>query len=252
MNIIPKTIHYCWVGSKPKPKMVTSCINSWKKTMPDFKIVEWNEGNFDIKSNLYVKQAYEAGRYAFVADYIRLHALYYYGGIYMDTDVETIKPIDDALLSYPSFAGFENSSNVAVGTLGSVKGQKIIKDCLDYYKDRAFLKSDGNCDLTTIVKILTRILAKNGLLKNNTEQEIAGMHLFPSDYFYPKSYIDNKTHITSNTYSIHYYMDSWNTPSEKMKIRFHKILTDILKQILGPEYYIKLKTSLHYGETNEI
>ena len=107
--MIPKIIHYCWFGGKPKPELAEKCIESWKKFCPDYEIVEWNEGNFNINSNLYVKQAYEAKKYAFVTDYVRLYALYTQGGIYMDTDVMVLKPLDE-YLNHEAFSGFESKT----------------------------------------------------------------------------------------------------------------------------------------------
>ena len=105
--MIPKKIHYCWVGGNSKPPLVKKCIQSWKKYCPDYEIIEWNESNYDISKNIYMKQAYEAKKWAFVTDYMRLDIIYEHGGIYLDTDVELIKNIDD-LLSNEAFAGIES------------------------------------------------------------------------------------------------------------------------------------------------
>lgn len=111
---IPKVLHYCWFGGAPKPKNIQNCIRSWKKYCPDYEIIEWNEQNFDVSQSLYTRQAYDARRWAFVADYARLKILYEQGGIYMDTDVELLRPLDD-LLAYPAFFGFQHNNEVATG-----------------------------------------------------------------------------------------------------------------------------------------
>ena len=118
--MIPKIIHYCWFGGKKKPENVEQYILSWKNKCPDYEIREWNENNFDIKSNCFCKEAYEKKKWAFVSDYARLAILYKYGGIYMDTDVEVIKPFDN-LLTYQAFLCFESSKMVSIGTLGAKK-----------------------------------------------------------------------------------------------------------------------------------
>ena len=121
MNKIPKKIHYCWFGGNPLPKETVEYIKSWKKYCPDYEIIEWNESNFDINRNLYIKQAYEAKKYAFVSDYVRVFALYKYGGIYLDTDVEVFKDFND-LLDNESFWGFEQENYIATSTIGAKKG----------------------------------------------------------------------------------------------------------------------------------
>ena len=137
---IPKIIHYCWFGGKDKPEVIKKYINSWKEKLRDYEIKEWNESNFDISSNIFVKQAYESGKYAFVSDYVRVYALYNYGGIYMDTDVEVKQPFSDEILGNDSFWGFEEKNYIATSTIGTKKGNKLIKRFLDSYDGKAFIK----------------------------------------------------------------------------------------------------------------
>ena len=108
MDKIPRMIHYCWFGNGEKPKFICDCINTWKAVLNDYEIVEWNESNFDVNSNIFVKQAYESGKYAFVSDYARFWILYNYGGLYFDTDVEVIKSFDEILSKGP-YMGFERN-----------------------------------------------------------------------------------------------------------------------------------------------
>ena len=106
--MIPKTIHYCWFGHGEMPQLAKDCIASWHRFMPDWNYKLWNEDNFDVNSTPYTKEAYEARKFAFVTDYVRLYALYTEGGVYMDTDVEALKPYDD-LLNLTAFTGYEGS-----------------------------------------------------------------------------------------------------------------------------------------------
>ena len=109
--MIPKKIHYCWFGGNPLPPLAVKCIESWKKYLPDYEIKEWNESNFDLNYNDYVREAYEAKKWAFITDVVRLYAMVTEGGIYMDTDVEVLKPLDE-LLQYDAVSGFESSSRI--------------------------------------------------------------------------------------------------------------------------------------------
>ena len=183
---IPKVIHYVWISGEPKPESVLKCIESWKKYCPDYEIKEWNKNNFDVNSNKFVKEALECKKYAFVADYVRLYALYNEGGIYMDSDVEVIKSLDE-FLGHSVFSGFENSIWLQAAIMGAEKGNEWIKLLLDYYKDRHFIV-DGKMNMTTnvdIITALTRIFYDVKL--NNTNQELKnGVYLYSNDYFAPK------------------------------------------------------------------
>lgn len=215
MNKIPKTIHYCWFGRGEKPKLAKKCIKSWKKCLPDYEIIEWNEDNFDINSNLYVKQAYEAKKYAFVTDYVRLYALYNYGGIYMDTDVEVLKPLD-IFLQYEAFTGFESEKFCVTGIIGSKKENRMIKDFLEPYKKLKFINDDGSINQTTNTTSMTDIALKYGVKLNNTQQNINSMEIFPKTYFCPLNYGDSQTDFSKNTYTIHHFAGSW-LPEEVQK-----------------------------------
>ena len=145
---IPKIIHYCWFGGGPISAESQKCMESWKKYCPDYKIMAWNEQNFDISTNRYAQQAYEAKKYAFVSDYVRLAVLYEYGGIYLDTDVELVRPLDE-LLELPGFMGFQTNNEVATGLgFGARKGNSVVQALLRDYDALDFLKADGSADLT--------------------------------------------------------------------------------------------------------
>lgn len=168
--MIPKKIHYIWVGGKEKPKEVKRCINTWKQKFKDFEIIEWNESNFNINSNLYTKSAYEAKKWAFASDYIRLYALYTMGGIYLDTDVIAVDNIDD-MLDNKAFIGFENEKFVSAAIMGAEKEHPFIKQLIEHYdkidNKKEFCFDDNNSLLVTDI-------LKNyyGLELNNKEQTL--------------------------------------------------------------------------------
>lgn len=225
--MIPKKIHYCWFGRNEMPKLVQKCIASWKKYCPDYEIICWNEENFDINSNLYVKEAYENKKYAFVTDYVRLFVLYNYGGIYMDTDVEVIKSLDK-FLKNKAFSGFENDVSVPTGIMASEAKLNIYKELLDYYNDRHFIKNDGNLDFTSNVTTITKTFEKKGLKKDNTLQTIENFTIYPKEYFCPIDYYTKKKKITENTYTIHWFAGSWISKKDKIKISVYNFMKNIL------------------------
>lgn len=209
--MIPKIIHYCWFGGNPLPELAVKCIESWKKYCPDYEIKEWNESNFDLNMFPYAKEAYENRKFAFVTDVVRLYALYTEGGIYMDTDVEVLKPLDE-YLKHKAFSGFEDEKLVPTGIMASEKGGIWAKENLEYYNDRHFVKEDGSFDMTTNVNTITDYMLSKGLVQNNTYQDFPNLiTMYPKDYFCPKSYKDGKIYLTSNTATIHHFAGSWLT-----------------------------------------
>ncbi|WP_410775249.1 glycosyltransferase family 32 protein [Ectobacillus funiculus] len=236
-NRIPKIIHYCWFGGKEKPDIVKRCIDSWKKNLSEYEIREWNEENFDINCNSYVSEAYKSRKFAFVSDYVRVHVLYNTGGIYLDTDVEVFKPFDD-LLHHDSFWGFEQENYVATSTIGSAKGNKLIKIFLDSYKDKDFIKEDGSYDDLTNVAIITEILENIGIKPNGEYQEIDGMGTFyPQTYFSPYDYINCRKFITENTYAMHHFYKSWLPP----KAKFKSNIKIIASKVIGGENIARIR-----------
>lgn len=209
--MIPKVIHYCWFGRNPKSKKIENYIGTWRKMCPDYEIIEWNEDNTDITKNAYAKEAYEAGKWAFVADYVRLEVLYKYGGVYLDTDVEVIKNIDQ-LLCYPAFCAGEYKGVISAGVIGAEPGNGWIKALLESYEGRNFKNKDGSYNIkTTIVNIFTDVTEKKYNLKVTGEyQKIDNeLVLYPPDYFYPKAASHERVKITDNTYCIHHFEGSW-------------------------------------------
>ena len=218
--MIPKVIHYCWFGRGEKSKLIKKCIKSWRKYCPDYEIIEWNEDNFDVNSTIWTKQAYEAKKWAFVSDYVRLFALYNYGGVYLDTDVEIIKPIDN-FLEHSAFSGFENPKSVPTGIIASQKGHSIVKLWLDWYNDREFIVN-GKMTHEPNVKFMTKILIDKGLTLNNTYQEIEGFAMYPQTYFCPLFMDMQKTCKTKYTHAIHHFNSSWRSKEEMKKIKKSK------------------------------
>ncbi|MGM7721166.1 glycosyltransferase family 32 protein [Metabacillus sp. Hm71] len=236
---IPKIIHYCWFGDKEKPEIVQKCIKSWRQNLSDYEMIEWNEKNFDFKSNKYVNEAYQSGKFAFVSDYVRVYALYHFGGIYLDTDVEVFKSFDD-LLGHESFWGFEQENYIATSTIGAKKGNLLIKLFLDSYHGKRFIKEDGTFDDLTNVAIVTNILKNNGLKTNGEYQKLVGKGaFFPQTYFSPYDYINCRKFITENTYAIHHFYKSWLPPKARLK---SKIKT-IAAKVIGGENIARLRKS---------
>ncbi|MCR5522215.1 MAG: glycosyl transferase [Clostridia bacterium] len=212
--MIPKTIHYCWFGGKPLPELAQKCIASWKKYCPDYEIIEWNESNFDFSECNYAREAYEAKKWAFITDYVRLKVLYENGGIYMDTDVEVLKPLD-SLLQYEAVSGFESETQIPTGLIACREGLPIIGELLQEYDNIHFKKDDGTLDLMTNVIRITNTLLKYGLKQNNTLQTINGFTLLPKDYLCPKDLETGIITITDNTLTIHHFDGSWLPEEEK-------------------------------------
>ncbi len=213
-NYIPKTIHYCWFGGNPLPELALKCIASWKKYCPDYKIIEWNESNFDLDCCDYVREAYDAKKWAFVSDVARLYALVNYGGIYMDTDVEVLKPLDD-ILSYEAVSGFEAYDRIPTGLMACRDGHPLFEELLHDYDGAHFIRNDGSFDTTTNVTRITNICLKYGLRLDNTMQTVSGFTLFPCEYFCPKNSETKEITLTDNTYVIHHFDGSWLTEQDK-------------------------------------
>lgn len=214
---IPKIIHYCWFGHSPIPELAQKCINSWKLYCPDYEIRLWNEDNFDLDICCYVEEAYKERKWAFVSDYARFWILYNYGGVYFDTDVEIIRPIDD-ILSTGGFMSFEADGrfNVAPGLgMAAEKGNKIFNEVLEYYKSIHFVDDDGNLNLIPVGEHVSKLLVSHGLKKNNKNQFIDGIAIYSTEYFCPKDVRSGEVIITNNTRTIHHYSATWLTFIEK-------------------------------------
>lgn len=184
--MIPKIIHYCWFGKGTMPDLSLKCLESWHRFMPDYTYLLWNEDCFDVKSIPYTKEAYEAGKYAFVSDVVRLYALKQFGGIYLDVDFEVYKPFDN-LLHYKAFAGIEGSkyNPVMMGVIASEPEGDWINEQINNYQGRHFI-IDGEQDLTTNVKFISDRMRENGFIPDGREQDYKDLHILPVEYFSPR------------------------------------------------------------------
>jgi len=225
--MIPNIIHYCWFGGNPLPPLAVKCIESWKTHCPDYEIKEWNEDNFDINMARYSKEAAEVGKWAFVADVVRFYVIYNYGGIYLDIDVELLKPID-RFLDTRMFLGFESSNEINTGQgFGAEKEFYLIKKMLDIYTDMPFINPDGSFNTTPSPKYTSKIMNAEGFVLNNTKQTIGNIDVYPTEYFCPKDWRTNEIAITSNTHTLHHFFASWWSEEEKQQLeanyRFERI-----------------------------
>ena len=213
------------------PELAQKCIESWHRFMPDYEYRLWNEERFDIQSVPYVKEAYESGKYAFVTDYVRLYALYTEGGIYMDTDVEVLKPYDD-LLALPGFTGYEGSKSLppVTGTMASEPGNSWVKEQLDSYQGAHFIMPDGTLDTTTNTVRIARIMKEGGFVSDGKKQVYKDMYIFPVEYFCPRQ-TTGEIIMTDNTYCDHHFMGTWGGKKKGVLLRLlgQKTLTKLIK-----------------------
>lgn len=228
MKKIPKIIHYCWFGNKEKPDIVKKCIDSWKKNLQDYKIIEWNERNFDINKNIFIKEAYKAKKYAFVSDYVRTYVLYNYGGFYLDTDTEIFKSLN-IFLDNETVWGYEEKNYIATSLIGAKKKNRLIKEFLDSYNTKKFLNENGEYNLETNVYVITKILENHGLKLDGKYQKIQKVGTFyPQEYFSPYDYINCIEKKTDNTYAIHHFYKSWLPKNTRLKSLLKKYLVKVI------------------------
>lgn len=265
--MIPKIIHYCWFGGAPLLPLAEQCLASWKEHMQDaanggeWKYMRWDESNFDISSApLYVQQAYEARKFAFVSDYVRLWALEQYGGLYMDVDFQVFRPFDELMDKYPAFAGYEGSKRQPVmqGVIASEPHGAWVRDMLSTYENRTFIKSDGSLDLTPNTAYFTDRLETQGFIADGAEKDFYindemsrsqselndglmndgtfMLHVFPVHYFCPVLTTGEDVR-TPETYCEHKGVSSWAQQTWKGR----------LMKFLSPKWrtkLIKLKRAL--------
>lgn len=233
---IPKIIHYCWLSGDPFPQNVEKCFASWKKFLPEYELTLWDLHRFPLEKNIWVKQAFESKKYAFAADYIRLYAVYHFGGIYFDTDVEVVKNFDD-LLYLPYFIGTEGYEMLEAGVFGAEKNTSWLKDCLDYYEGKTFINDDGSYNTQTLPSIMGKQISQKRNLTLFDKDLLADLdfnqkellYVFPRDFFSAKEMGTGKILKTKNTYSIHHFAMSWIPKKDK----FLSNLKRKLMQILG-------------------
>lgn len=235
--MIPKIIHFCWLSDEPYPEKIQKCIDSWHKYLPDYEFIHWNYDRFPRGTSKWVDDAFDNKKYAFAADYIRLYALYNYGGIYLDTDVEVLKSFDD-LLHLPYILGKENTQHgIEAAVLGAEKGAEWIKICFDHYTNRNFILESGKYDMTVLPQImLNRIGLKYRIIDiNDTNDFILDDSIlcrFPIDWFSPKSWETGIITLTKNSRSIHHFTGTWLPKYRQIESAFWKKLELRDKQII--------------------
>lgn len=226
---IPRIIHYCWFGKSDLPDDYKHYMESWQKFCPDYRIVRWDENNYDYEKTLYTKQAYEAGKYSFVSDYARLDVVYTYGGIYLDTDVEIIKNLD-MLLKNRMFCGFEQGNLVNTGLgFGACKGFEHLKRMRDFYNELSFRNDDNSLNLTTCTKYQTEYLEKLGIQRNGKLQVVEGIRVYPRTVLAPLDFYGIQNHYSEFTYTIHHYAATWFQESREKLLQKN----DLLRKRMG-------------------
>ena len=205
-NMIPKIIHYCWLSDEPIPEDLQKYVDGWRKKLPEYKFIKWDFSRFDIDSSVWVKEAFELKKYAFACDYIRIYAVYNYGGIYMDMDVEVLKKFDDLLESLTMFA-YERPDRtwIEAGCFGAEKHNILLKKCLERYEGRHFVRQDKTLDMLPLPRVIDEVVRNNNITIN----------AYPWTYFTAKSYDTGKESPTAETYTIHHFAGSWKSNSEK-------------------------------------
>lgn len=237
--MIPKIIHYCWLSNEPFPADVQRCIDSWRQKLPDYELRLWDFSRFDISQSRWVQEAFAARKYAFAADYIRIYALYHFGGIYLDCDVEVLRPYDD-LLHLPYFIGQEKTQEVGdvlieAATMGFEPGHPLLRDILDYYEGRPFRLGRKKFDIRPLPRVMMLNIQKNYMWKRVPsvaafDYDRAIVSLLPEEYFSPKTWFGNTLELTPNTYSIHHFAGSW-IKKERKKDRLKRVWRNFLNKI---------------------
>lgn len=241
--MIPKVINYCWFGGNPLSVQAKKCIESWKKYCPDYEIKEWNESNFDIGCCDYVREAYKAKKWAFVSDFARFKILYDNGGIYLDTDVQLIKNLDDIVKKGP-YMGYEaycddkvlnpNNEWLVNSGLGMAAESHMdfFFEVVNYYKKQHFLQKDGKLNTYTVVYRVSDLLRQKGLKMDNKIAIVDGINIYPEDYFCPFNFTTGKLKLTKNTHSIHLYSASWQSTTDRLKNKIKRHLSPKLIELI--------------------
>lgn len=229
--MIPKIIHYCWLSDDPMPEESVKYIENWKKILPDYEFVLWNRSRFDIDSVAWVREAFNLKKYAFAADYIRLYAVYNYGGIYLDTDIEVVKKFDD-LLEQPLMLAYESKrrNGIEAGCFGAEKGSAFVGSCLKHYDERYFLKKDGSVDTETLPMIMQSAM-----------QQWPNLFVYPWCYFTAKNQETGKIEKNDFTYSIHHFAGSWLSGFERDLKQLSVLANDKHRSGIRRKLYIVLK-----------
>ena len=226
--MIPKTIHYIWFGGGKEPELVQKCLESWKKFCPDYQIIRWDENSLDFSCNAYAAEAYKARKWSLATDFFRFKILYDYGGIYLDTDVELLKPLDD-LLDARAYMGIESTGYVNTGSgFGAEKGLPLFEEILTRFESASF-----SAERPAIFSIVEDVTRRHGYVFTNKRQTVADAIVYPMDYFAPINLTTRKLRVTKNTYSIHHYSGSWKSEEEKRSARRQALCCRLFGRRLG-------------------
>lgn len=222
--MIPKIIHYCWLSNDPIPDNLKKYMESWKKHLSGYEFVKWDFSIFEKNSSIWVSEAFDNKKYAFAADYIRLYAIYTYGGIYMDMDIEVLKDFD-SLLNNQYMLAYErpNKTWIEAGCFGAEKNNVYIKKCLDYYENRHFIKQDGSYDLLPLPQIMAKVIEENKFI----------FDIYSWKYFTAKSFDTGKEYPDDKSFTIHHFAGSWKTEEEKKEIENKQKLSKFIGVKLG-------------------
>ena len=237
--VIPKIIHYCWFGPAEFSDKVKYCMKSWEKVLIDYKFILWTEDNFDFSQSAFARQAYENKKYAFVSDYVRIWALEKYGGIYLDTDIEVLKPFDDLLYEEAVFGTDDLGELTAF--MASIPHHPIFKEILSLYDSMSFIKKDGSYNEVVNNKWMQEILYHRGYVQENRTQYLENAVIYPCEYFHAKSLLSGKEYVSSKTYCIHHHTLLWVSTYTRI-IRFMRL--HVLIPIMGEKLYMKIAKKL--------
>jgi mannosyltransferase OCH1-like enzyme len=238
--MIPKIIHYCWLGSEPYSDKIINCMESWKKHLSAYEFKKWDAKTFDVGSVQWVKEAYESKKYAFAVDYIRFFAVYNYGGIYLDTDIEIIKPFDP-LLAGPYMLAYENDKTkfIESGCFGAEKGSRFVKECLEYYNGRPFIRQDKTYDMLEVPVIMKSVYDKSC---------IENIDFYSSSFFTVKDLKTGELAITADTYCIHHFAGSWLTDEERKYYQLKRTINKLFGVYLG--FFLSVLTFVVFSIKN--
>ena len=241
--MIPKIIHYCWYGQNEIPEDIKYYIDTWKKYCPDYKIICWNENNTNLNENKYLKQAYDAKKYAFVTDYMRLKVLSEYGGIYMDTDIELCKSLDE-YLHHRAFIGCQDENVFSTGLIASEANHPWIAKLFEHYNDLEFINNDGTYNLKPNTILITEITEDlyNWKFKNELQYLNDDICVYPVEYFCCKNWITGKIEKSSETVAIHHYKGSWLSEEDKRRSKSHLMKKNLIIKLIGKNNLEKAKS----------
>ena len=232
--MIPKIIHYCWFGRNPKPDIVSKCLESWKKYMPEYEIIEWNEDSYDVNKCSYIREAYKEHKWAFVSDYVRFDVLNNMGGIYFDTDVELLKRIPDEILENSAFTGMESAGKVSPGLVfASIPHHPFLEEILKVYEDSSFIQT-GKRKYKTVNEFTTEIFKERGLKLEQKIQKVYNVQIYPATFFCGYNQDLKEYDIKPDTILVHHYSSTWKKRTFKERVQ------NLIKNLIGKKRYLIL------------